>query len=318
MTGREIAVAGMHNALDSGAFDLVRGFEPVGTLNTSKEHSATFQVLVPTPGSNGAAATNVTLTVNRHTVNVPDLFASVRANMQVPNNVPLGWQLSNNISIDSRLLTTCKWPSTQSFPAAAKPAKPTEMAYQEELTIVKDKFQCESTGHTHCYIPTSGPNVGYNILGVRDDCSVPANSLKFDELMKKQADYVNPTIHINLAKTPLRQVYHPQHEDVEHPGLGKCVREESPANDDPVIVPIDELLAELNTKMLGWRPDLWARVQPLHWSWYEPMRSSDSQRQRTKQSDGTNWATDCQWKTIPQLFLERISFWGINDIRYGT
>ena len=31
--------------------------------------------------------------------------------------------------------------------------------------------------------------------------------------------------------------------------MGKRVREESPVDDDPIVVPIDELLAELNVKM---------------------------------------------------------------------
>jgi hypothetical protein len=60
---------------------------------------------------------------------------------------------------------------------------------------------------------------------------------------------VNPHIHINLADTPLGQVYRPQRDDTEQATSGKRAREESPSDDDPVIVPVDDLLADLNRKM---------------------------------------------------------------------
>jgi hypothetical protein len=71
-----------------------------------KEHTTTFQVLVPIPGPNGAATTDVTLTVNRRDLNVGDLLARVRANMEVCKDVPLGWRLTNEAKNATRRLQT--------------------------------------------------------------------------------------------------------------------------------------------------------------------------------------------------------------------
>ena len=74
---------------------------PVGR----KEYT-TFQVVVPTLGPNSAAATDVTLTINRHGIIPADLFARIRANMEVHDNVPLGWRLSTEAKKDVHRLQT--------------------------------------------------------------------------------------------------------------------------------------------------------------------------------------------------------------------
>ncbi|KAJ7936457.1 hypothetical protein B0H13DRAFT_1853523 [Mycena leptocephala] len=315
LSGREIAVAGMHAALDSGAFE---GFEPGGyqnrlsniTANNSngrKERTTTFQVLVPIPGPNGAATTDATLTINRRDLNAGDLLARIRANMQVRDDVPLGWRLSNEaksairrlqtvddaqLAVDTLLqkldnphrrnevmlkIADCR---EKEKPASTKPAaKATELAYREELTIVKDKLRCRSANHTYCYVPTTSPRVGQHVaLTIQDitfwaremkngnvprDCSAAPNSIKTDEIMAKHEERkqrtsrpgagthvdVNPHIHINLADNPLGQVYRPQRDGGDHTALGKRPREESPTDDEPAIVAIDELLVDLDRKM---------------------------------------------------------------------
>ncbi|KAJ6522098.1 hypothetical protein DFH09DRAFT_1097353 [Mycena vulgaris] len=303
LSGREIAVARMHRALDGGGFEQC---ESAGNPAGRKERTTTFQVLVPIPGPNGAATTDATLTVNRRDLNVGDLLARVRANMEVHEDVPLGWRLTNEAKNATRRLQTVEDAQLavetllqkldsphrrnevmleiadcrEKAKAASKPApQPTELAYREELTIVKDKLRCQSANHSYCYIPTTGPRVGQHVaLSMQDvtlwaremkngnvprDCSAPPNCLKTDEIIAKREERkqrtsrpgggtqvdVNPHIHINLADTPLGQVYRPQRDDTEQATLGKRAREGSPSDDDPVIVPVDDLLADLNRKM---------------------------------------------------------------------
>ncbi|KAF8199325.1 hypothetical protein K438DRAFT_2114035 [Mycena galopus ATCC 62051] len=307
LTGREIAVAGMRNVLDNGALAGFEAGEAANNPTGRKERSSTFQVLVPTPGANGATTTDVTLTVNRHNLDAGDFLARIRANMEVRDDVPLGWRISNEAKNAIRQLQTVedaqlavntilqkidnpnrrnevmlKIADTREKEKAA-PAKPvtkaTETAYREELTIVKDKLRCQSLNHTYCYIPTTGPRTGQHVgLTMQDitfwaremkngnvprDYSAAPNSLKTDEIMARHEERkqrssrpgagthvdVNPHIHINLADTPLGQVYRPQREGGDHSALGKRAREESPTDDEPVIVPMDDLLADLDTKM---------------------------------------------------------------------
>ncbi|KAJ7362921.1 hypothetical protein DFH08DRAFT_951145 [Mycena albidolilacea] len=311
LSGREVAVAGMHSALDSGAFE---GFEPGeyqivrASVNTVTEQHDSKQFKwaegahhhlpsPPSPGPNGAAMTDATLTINHRDLNAGDLLARIRANMQVCDDVPLGWRLSNEaknaicklqtaddaqLAVDTLLqkldnplcrnevmlkIADCR---EKEKPASMKPvAKATELAYREELTIVKDKLCCQSANHTYCYVPTTGPrDITFWAREMKNgnvprDCSTAPNSIKTDEIMAKHEECkqctshpragthvdVNPHIHISLADTPLGQVYRPQCNGKDHTALGKRPREESPTDDEPTIVAINELLVDLDRKM---------------------------------------------------------------------
>ncbi|KAJ6525559.1 hypothetical protein DFH09DRAFT_1095610 [Mycena vulgaris] len=294
LSGREIAALSSANQ-PAILLDAKSAQQP----SRSSFQSLDPMVLLP-PG------TDATLTVNRRDLNVGDLLARVRANMEVHEDVPLGWRLTNEAENATRRLQTVEDAQLavetllqkldsphrrnevmleiadcrEKAKAASKPApQPTELAYREELTIVKDKLRCQSANHSYCYIPTTGPRVGQHVaLSMQDvtlwaremkngnvprDCSAPPNCLKTDEIIAKREERkqrtsrpgvgtqvdVNPHIHINLADTPLGQVYRPQRDDTEQATLGKRAREGSPSDDDPVIVPVDDLLADLNRKM---------------------------------------------------------------------
>ena len=86
---------------------------------------------------------------------------------------------------------------------------------------------------------------------------MPPNALQLDNIVNKRENRKQPTsrpgthvnVNISLADTPLGQVYRSEQPSGNAGVLGKRVREESPVDDDPIVVPIDELLAELNVKM---------------------------------------------------------------------
>ncbi|KAJ6450883.1 hypothetical protein C8R45DRAFT_1113817 [Mycena sanguinolenta] len=304
LSGREIAVAGMQAALDGGAFERL---EPADNSKEGKERTTTSKVLVPIPGPNGTATTDAMLTISRRDLSAGDLLARIRADMEVHDDVPLGWRLSNEtksathtlrtaddvqLAVDTLLqkvdnphrrnevmlkIADCR---KKEKPASKKlAANLTEVAYREELTIVKDKLRCQSANHTYCYVPTTGPRVGQHIAlsmqevtywaremkndNVPRDCSAAPNSIKTDEIMARREERkqrtsrpgagthveVNPHIRINLADTPLGQVYRPQRDGGDQTTLPKRPREESPTDDEPAIVAIDELLGDLDRKM---------------------------------------------------------------------
>ncbi|KAJ7649669.1 hypothetical protein FB45DRAFT_1017134 [Roridomyces roridus] len=303
LTAEERAVAGMQQALDSGTFEI--GSEGnANDVTGRKRRSTTFQVLVPTPGPAGALPTDATLTVNRDGLDPGDFLARIRANMEVGEDVPLGWRVSNEAKNTVRRLSTladaCEAVDTilkkidspnrrnevmlkivdtrekiKAVPAKAETKAP-EAAYREELTIVKDKLRCQSSNHTFCYIPSSGPRVGQHIqLTMQDitfwarqmkngsvprDCSAAPNTLKTDEIITRHEERRQrtsrpgasvdsaPHTHFNLADTPLGQVWRPKRDDQERAVLGKRARSESP-DDEPPIVPAADLLAHLDAKM---------------------------------------------------------------------
>ncbi|KAJ6512410.1 hypothetical protein C8R45DRAFT_1087587 [Mycena sanguinolenta] len=261
-SGREIAVAGMQAALDGA--DNSKG---------GKERTTTFKVLVPIPGPNGTATTDATLTINRRDLSAGDLLARIRANMEVHDDVPLGWRLSNEtksathtlrtaddaqLAVDT-LLQKVDNPHRRNevmlkiADCREKEKKPaanlTEVAYREELTIVKDKLRCQSANHTYCYVPTTGPRVGQHIALSMQEVTYWAREMRTSRPGAGTHVDVNPHIHINLADTPLGQVYRPQRDGGDQTTLAKRPREESPIDDEPAIVAIDELLGDLDRKM---------------------------------------------------------------------
>ncbi|KAJ7210345.1 hypothetical protein GGX14DRAFT_565551 [Mycena pura] len=303
----DIAVAGLRRELDGGSFDHAQNSTQRTQIRpqAAARSITAFQVLIPTPTPNGTAPTDVTLTINRN-LDAGDFLARVRANMEVPDNVPVGWRLSNEAKKDVRRLATIEDATMamqtilgkldnpqrrnevflkivdtrekQKPAKEVKEVKATETAYREELAIVKEKLRCEA--HGQCYIRKSGPLVGQHVTldfeamtlwarampdEVPRDCSAPPNCLDLDKYLQKKERRqrtsrglgaethvdVNPNIHIHLADTPLGPAFtnHLKPDDGGGAVLGKRAREAVPDDEDPPIVPIEDLLAELHAKM---------------------------------------------------------------------
>ncbi|KAJ6479794.1 hypothetical protein C8R45DRAFT_1101239 [Mycena sanguinolenta] len=159
LTVREIAVAGMHNLLNNGSFT---GFE-AGEAGERKNlcTSVHSSLSVPTPGPNGATTTDATLTVNHHNLDAGDFLACVRANMEVRDNVLLGWRISNDTKSATHRLQTVEEAQLAVDTILQKidnPNRHNEVMLKIADTLEKEKaapakpgpFRCGSVTHLRC------------------------------------------------------------------------------------------------------------------------------------------------------------------------
>ncbi|KAJ7060920.1 hypothetical protein C8F01DRAFT_1291024 [Mycena amicta] len=324
LTQQELNVAHFQRMLDGGAFDgsqttfVLPPAQSAQRPNTSgrsapRPRDATFDVVVPRPGTDGNATMDMVLNFNRD-ISPADFLARVQANVGVAADVPLGWKSSKDPKKDQGhvlltmedarlaikgildLLDNPRRSNPVSLriidprppPKAEKPTKEhkeTEMAFREELAIVKEHLKCDECSTGYCFRRTApnGEKIGdHNTVDlggmtlwarlmknkpdeVPRDCSIPPNSVRFDTIAnpkdrRQQRSSrpgattnveVKPDIHIHLADGPLGPAY-TNHAKLDQPQLGKRTRahfSDNDDNDDNDIVPIADLLSTLDAKM---------------------------------------------------------------------
>ncbi|KAJ7059818.1 hypothetical protein C8F01DRAFT_1143195 [Mycena amicta] len=317
-TPQDLAMAQHRRLFDSGIFD---GSQSQGSHDGSaasasasraipRQRETTFDVIVPTAGANGAAPVNITLTLNR-AIEADDFLSRIRANMLAHQDIPLAWKTTRDTKRDTgcRLLTIDDAKQAiksilemvdstrRTNPVSlvimdtrvptdkpAKEPKETELAYREEMAVVKECLACDecSTGFCFRRKGPSGEKIGpHQTLDwsgltlwarlmknkpedVPRDCSIPPNCIKFNEIANPKECRqqhssrpgsttnveVKPDIHIHLADGPLGPAYTNHGQAKPRSKLGKRTRADSSDDeDDYAIVPITELLANLDKKM---------------------------------------------------------------------
>ncbi|KAJ7066072.1 hypothetical protein C8F01DRAFT_1122102 [Mycena amicta] len=316
---QDLAMAQHRRMFDSGIFDgshaqpshdgSAQGSASASRAAT-RQRETTFDTIVPTAGVNGGAPVNITLALNR-TIEPDDFLARIRANMLAHQDIPLGWKTTRDTKRDPgrRLLTNDDAKQAiksilelvdstrRTNPVAlvivdtraptdkpAKEPKETELAYREEMAVVKECLACDECSTGFCF-RRKGPNgekigphqtVDWSGLtlwarlmknkpeDVPRDCSIPPNCIKFDKIANPKERRqqrssrpgsttnveVKPDIHIHLADGPLGPAYTNHGQAKPRSNLGKRTRTDSSDDeDDYEIVPITELLANLDKKM---------------------------------------------------------------------
>ncbi|KAJ7198515.1 hypothetical protein GGX14DRAFT_665834 [Mycena pura] len=265
-----------------------------------------FETVITKPGVNGALPVKVRLSLFRD-IEPADFLSRVRANQDVDDTVALLWKPSNakksdpakpfstaadaaaaikfvidlndNARRTDKLTVNIIDPRPSQKPEKlAKEPKETELAYREELAIVKQKLACDDCTTGYCFRrrAPNGDHIGphkaidmggmtlwarmmkNNPTAVPRDCTIPPNNIKFDELLNNDpslrrqcSSCPQPDIHIHLPHGSLGPTYTTHNATDAEPLLGKRKHDEPADNEeaDEIIIPVDDLLAELDKKM---------------------------------------------------------------------
>ncbi|KAF7317377.1 hypothetical protein HMN09_00474000 [Mycena chlorophos] len=269
--------------------------------NSGRTHrSKTFEVTIPTVNPHGGKPLNVTLNLDRG-MEPGDFLARVQANMGTGPDIALGWKSSKDGPSDpaNRLLTAseakkaidhvCELidnprrtlrvglrivdtrPAPEKATKSAKEPKETELAFRDELAIVKTALFCAECSTGLCF-RRKGPNgnkigphgtctlqnatlwarlMKNNPEAVPRDCSIPPNTITFDTIADPKerrqrttrpgtnVEVKQPDIHIHLADGPLGPAYTNHVRTGAPRSARKHARDEGEGEDEDEQVPAD-------------------------------------------------------------------------------